>query len=405
MFLKRSHFFIITALLAILSIGLCVSILFINLNFFKNSSGPKSASQAATGAQPELANTWESYKKRFIEADGRTLDPGRGNITTSEGQAYTLLRAVWQNDRGTFDQALAWTDRNLKVRGDNLFASLWGRNQVGEWVVLDRDTNSGADQDIAFALLMAAQRWPEGAESYRAPALALLSDLWNKEVITIGDKPYLTAGNWAVPQSRLTFNPGYFAPYAYRLFARFDPNPAHRWKALLDSSFAMLYGCTGLNEPSRLPPDWCGYDAGKNRFAAPLNNLSASYGYQGFKVYWRLALDQQWYGPEDSRSLDFLRWSSAGQNPLVTNLADPAAEYDRSGKAVAPYDSATLAGALGLLLNTNPEAATALYQKLLKTYHNLDNGAYYFWDEPDNYYQQNWLWLGIALYNKALQTG
>ncbi len=356
-----------------------------------------------------LSRTWESYKGRFIEPDGRTVDRMREDVTTSEGQSYTMLRAVWQNDPATFERVRNWTTRNLgNPRGDNLFGSLWGKDKAGRWAVQDKSSNSGADQDIALAVLMAARRWPEKAEGYQKQSQAILNDLWSKSVITIGGKPYLTAGDWALSQPQPTLNPSYFAPYAYRLFAQFDTNPAHNWNGLLEASFEALYGCTALNEPSRLPPDWCTLEPRSGTYKNPQNNLSVDYGYQAFRVYWRLALDDQWNGAQDGRSRAFLQWSSQGRNPL-TNLTNSdfsglAATYDRTGTSVAPPDSATWAGALGLFQPTNPTVAATLYQKMLRTYHDLDNGVYYFWDEPNNFYQQNWLWFGVALYGNFLKS-
>lgn len=351
-----------------------------------------------------LLNTWQSYKARFISTEGRTIDRGRNDVTTSEGQAYTLLRAVWQQDRATFERVLSWTNRNLRVRNDNLFASLWGQDKAGNWDALDHSTNSGADQDIALALILASRAWPDAEVATQAQAQLILNDLWQKAVITVGGKPYLTAGDWAAIQLQPSLNPSYFAPYAYRLFARYDTNPAHNWNSLIDTSFAVLYGCSGLNEPSRLPPDWCSFEPTSGTFhEAVSSSLSTNYGYQAFRVYWRLALDEQWNGKQDERSRTFLQWSSKGDNPLNKAALKLAAIYDRNGTSLAPEDSSTYAGTLGLLMTAQPDAAANFYQKMLGTYHELDGGTYYFWDEPQNYYQQNWLWFGVALYNQTLK--
>jgi len=53
-----------------------------------------------------LRATWETYRRDFVTADGRVRDPppfGWGQ-TTSEAQAYTMLRATWIGDRETFDR-------------------------------------------------------------------------------------------------------------------------------------------------------------------------------------------------------------------------------------------------------------------------------------------------------------
>ncbi|MDP9425180.1 MAG: glycosyl hydrolase family 8, partial [Actinomycetota bacterium] len=56
---------------------------------------------------PMLENTWESYKGRFVE-DGRVVDPKSGGATTSEGQAYAMLRAVYMDDEEAFGEIWGW---------------------------------------------------------------------------------------------------------------------------------------------------------------------------------------------------------------------------------------------------------------------------------------------------------
>ena len=68
-----------------------------------------------------LEPLWHSYKVTFIEpSSGRTIDPSRATITTSEGESYTMLRAVWRGDKTTFDTSWSWTQANLE-RPDHLF--------------------------------------------------------------------------------------------------------------------------------------------------------------------------------------------------------------------------------------------------------------------------------------------
>src|ERR1051326_6242308 len=62
-----------------------------------------------------LSALWDAYKRNYWDStSGRTLDKQRGGITTSEGQSYTMLRAVWMDDRPTFDKTWTWTQTNLK---------------------------------------------------------------------------------------------------------------------------------------------------------------------------------------------------------------------------------------------------------------------------------------------------
>ena len=63
------------------------------------------ATFAPTAAAPMpalLVAAWSGYKLHFIQADGRVVDPEGAHGSTSEGQSYAMLRAVWMDDRATF---------------------------------------------------------------------------------------------------------------------------------------------------------------------------------------------------------------------------------------------------------------------------------------------------------------
>src|SRR5690242_5505401 len=62
-----------------------------------------------------LTTLWDNYKQTYVQNDpsqpdgqsGRTIDTQNNNRTTSEGESYTLLRAVWMDDQATFDRSWA----------------------------------------------------------------------------------------------------------------------------------------------------------------------------------------------------------------------------------------------------------------------------------------------------------
>src|SRR5512133_1264057 len=56
----------------------------------------------------ELSALWSLYRYTHVQA-GRVVAHDEGGITTSEGQAYAMLRAVWTSDRETFDAVWRWT--------------------------------------------------------------------------------------------------------------------------------------------------------------------------------------------------------------------------------------------------------------------------------------------------------
>src|SRR5512135_1594325 len=56
----------------------------------------------------ELSALWSLYRYTHLW-DGRVVELDEGGVTTSEGQAYAMLRAVWANDRETFEAVWGWT--------------------------------------------------------------------------------------------------------------------------------------------------------------------------------------------------------------------------------------------------------------------------------------------------------
>src|ERR1700674_5745842 len=66
------------------------------------ASAAKVAPSPVESPRPSLlAAAWSGYKDCFIQPDGRVIDFQRDQVTTSEGQSYAMLRAVWMNDRTT----------------------------------------------------------------------------------------------------------------------------------------------------------------------------------------------------------------------------------------------------------------------------------------------------------------
>ena len=350
------------------------------------------------GTSEALVQTWMTYRRDFILGDGRVIDrPPLGyGETTSEAQAYAMLRAVWLDDHVTFDRTWRWTKVNLQVRGDSLFGWLWGRDQRGRWTLLSKSSAADADQDIALALVFAGHRWAD--QRYLAAARQVLSDIWAKEVVTVRQAPYLVAGDWAASlQPEVVINPSYLAPYAYHVFGQEDPG--RPWAALITSSYAVLDRCSWsrLNEVNSvgLPPNWCVLQPLAGSVHAYWDAGGDDYGYDAFRVMWRVALDYEWNGASASWSYltrsKFLRRQWQSHHRLAATYAHNGALNRGAGEEPVTY-----AGDVGNFVVTDPPAARSIVQeKLLATLHR-SHGAVYWADRTD-YYAQNWIWFGVAL--------
>ncbi len=360
-----------------------------------------SSSCGAAGGGPSTSNnpnaaavlkqSWDAYQSRFIQADGRVIDFKADQITTSEGQAYAMLRAVWQGDRATFDRVFGWARNNLNagVRSDSLWAWKWGKAGDGNWKVLDRAFASDADEDAALALIIASRTW--GDAQYLADARQTLADLWNHGSLAVGGRRFLLGGDTLCQGRTCRINPSYYAPYAYRIFAKNDA--AHDWAQLVDTSYFLLDANAQMTA-TKLPSDWVLLDTATG--ALSLGSATDSrYSYDAFRVHWRIALDGVLSGEPRARSyLDRSlatlgdRWKKDGKIPAVI-AAD--------GSAVVNFEALEMVAAVmpGFQGSAN-DVADAMNRRVQGTF----NAG--FWGDRDAYYLQNWAWFGTALYERQL---
>lgn len=354
-----------------------------------------------------LQQSWLAYRDRFIQADGRVIDREANDRTVSEGQAYAMLRAVMINDPDTFVRTLTWAENNLSRQDeagnktDSLWAWKWGRTSAGEWRTIDANFASDADLDAVTALILASRRWncPELLEL----AQTKLQDLWQLSTRDIAGQRYFLPGSPEVfqPQPDQTIlNPSYLAPYAFRLFAQVDGD--RDWLSLVDSSYDVLNQSAALSEVN-LPSDWVVLNAETGEFQ-PLpagNSLKTQYGFDAYRVWWRIAWDAAWF--EEPRADRYLQQHLPHLQQLWQNQQQIPALLDLQGQPIADYEATSQYAMLHYAFQvTDPELADQIYQqKLMPPYRNG------FWDSDSAYYAQNLAWFGLlpaAPPNELLQA-
>ncbi|MDZ4285232.1 MAG: glycosyl hydrolase family 8, partial [Patescibacteria group bacterium] len=331
----------------------------------------------------ELERAWTYYKDAFIKNYGQVVDPWNG-ITTSEGQAYALLRAVWMDDRPMFDGLFAWTRDHLEFRGvDHLFSWRWGRGENGVERVLDSEAASDADQDIALALLLAHRRW--GEDAYRTAAEEIIRDIWRREVVRVAGRYYLTAGPGAARPDGYLLNPSYLSPAAYRLFAEADPE--HDWLALAKDSYALLERLgseSARGNLTGLPPNWTLLDGETGALLSAAHYISThadAYGYDAFRALWRVALDALWF--KEPRAERYLRSVAPFFEREWQEHDTFASVYRRTDgvRLLVHGDLAPVAGAISALFRTNPDLAHEIERRIFDATFNAEG----FWGERTSY--------------------
>ena len=343
-----------------------------------------------------LEESWDIYRQQFIQEDGRVIDYEASDRSTSEGQAYAMLRAVLIDDPTTFAITLDWAEKNLHRRSpqgeltDRLWSWKWGKDKTGKWGAIDKNFASDADIDAITSLILASRRW--NRPDYLELARVKLKDLWDFSTIAVpGGKRYLLPGPteaFASNASTVYLNPSYFAPYAFRLFAQADRD--RDWLSLVDSSYQALEKSSQVSGAG-LPSDWIAIDTKTGKFqpmpaSGPLQSV---YSFDAYRVWWRVAWDAAWFGsPEAERYLRTAtkhlqtQWRSQERLPARINL---------QGKATVNYEAtsqyAMLYPAFRII---DPNMAQNLLEKKLLPRYNQG-----IWDDESAYYTQNLAWLGL----------
>ncbi len=381
------------------TILLLVAVVVFGLLWYKNRPDASIPLVFSTRAMYEAL--WQDYKTNYVEKDTfRTINKQQENVTTSEGQSYTMLRAVEMDDQTTFDGAWQWSKDNLGRKEDKLLSWLFGKDTDGKYRVLKAqggyNNASDADVDIALALVFAYHRWHR--DQYLGDALAIMKDVWDYDVVKVNGTPYLTADNIErLSSQKMIINPSYFAPYAYRVFAQVDTTPGtgRDWMKLVDSSYEVLNKVT----TGKLPPDWIVIDKKTGQFSAPIvGNLTTNYGFDALRIPWRVAVDYEWnHEPRAKSYLDKLsfftdEWTKKGKI---------GATYSPGGNVINNAEVPAMYGAvLGYFMVSDPTHAEEVYSKKLKSLYNPDTTS---WKKPLSYYDDNWAWFGIGLYNNFIK--
>ena len=336
-------------------------------------------------ASRALQRTWRGYLDRYVQADGRVIDPQSDQSTTSEGQAYALVRAAWIGDRARFDTLLGWTRDNLQ-HGDpaGLPAWHWGHRPDGSWGILDENSASDADQWMAYALLEAADRWD--APVYRAQAVSLLARIWDSEIADVGGRLLPLLGAWARGMDPVPINPSYLLPFAWRSFAAEDS--AHPWASLVDPAYGLL---AELMAGDLLPPDWIYLSAttGERMATSPDRPDANLYGYEAMRIPWTLAAEVAFYDEPRARHL-LVAFARLGARWHRLGILSSPMQID--GQATGQRESLALYGALlPAWAAARPEYVVPLYEAEVRPTGRV-------WGKTDDYYGQNWAWLGVALW-------
>jgi endoglucanase len=310
------------------------------------------ASAGSARAGELSAAEWLAYIAHYIAPEGRVIDTYNQGISHSEGQGYGLLLAVAFDDRVVFDQLWRWTDKNLRMRDDRLFAWRWEPAEGGR--VTDPNNATDGDLLIAWALLRAGSFWQE--PGYVAEAEAILRDVAAKLVAKTEYGPVLLpAAEGFERGSAVVVNPSYWVFPALRQFAGHADEEL--WNGLFDSGLELLR--LGRFGEWRLPPDWLEVGDG---LTLP-DGFEAVFGYNAVRIPLYLA----WSGlPASAELLEPFRtfWATfdgRSPPPATVDLADgglaqePLSSGGRAIMALTRFGAARPLSAGAMMPQLQPE--------------------------------------------------
>ena len=236
------------------------------------------------------------------------------NSTVSEGIAYGMIIAVYMGDKALFDGLWAYEKGHRNANG----LMNWAVSSSGSVTGMGAATD--ADEDMAFALIMADKQWG----GYMNDALNQVKAVWNNEIWESklprnGDG----WGDWG------NLNISYFAPAYYRIFKQIDTDTTHKWDDVINTAYdtitASLKAGNG-NTTNGLVPAWC-TSTGDKVAPGPGGAQPFHYQYDACRTPFRIGLDWCWFG--ETRARDYVAKTSGFFSGIgAANMVDG---YDLNG--------------------------------------------------------------------------
>ena len=358
--------------------------------------------------QTELRESWLTYKKKYIKSYGQIIDPATG-LTTSNGQGNAMLRATIMNDQEAFKGLWLWTKDHLQYRvQDKLFSGAWQKDKV-----LESDNSSSADGDIALALLFAYKEW--GNEDYLNEAKIIINEIWRQEIREIGGRYYLLATNELSAQRgdknnlQYLIKPAYFSPAWYRIFATVDEE--HNWKKVADDTYAILEELNNLSwQKSIVPGEFIISPTSgkisqtkpplKPEFNENILKLRDSKQYEKFDLFWRLAVDREWFKSEENQKYfakinSFFKKALQKKNKIEGELNKTTLEIFKKDNAI----SIQFGYIMSLRWDSKEEKTHNYYDQNILTWYDYINNH---WRGNRRYKNDSLGWLIMAIYNNKM---
>jgi len=328
-----------------------------------------------------LQNNYTTWKSNYVVTASpgqRVKSPepiiGVANRTVSEGQAYGMLLAVYFGDQALFDNL--WAFKVARSTGKTSQLMPWVIENNGT-TIIDTNSASDADFDIAFALAMAHYQWGSGG-TYNYQTLAATEIQRCRSYDVSSSDYHVRPGDgwddWEYPS--------YYFPAFFRAFGEIEGGTYQTfWNNVVNKCLTNINN--NRNATSGLVGEICNHD-GSRRNDDPCSSQcdGRKFKYNSCRVPWRYATDYVWNGGSVSYSsgteVNLLASFFNGIQPQ--NVVD--GYWISNNTAEGTYNNAAFVGPAGCALMYSNTYSTAL-------------GNYYSRTSSFN--------IGEAYYNGSLQ--
>jgi endoglucanase len=232
---------------------------------------------ANLSAMSQDSTSWQNFKDKFIQKDGRVIDYMNSDITHTEGIGYALYFSQYFNDKKTFDIIYTWYTNNIKKNNFNLPGWKWGKAEDGTWKMLDFNSASDANLWIAYSLLLMNDKIEESR--YKTEALSLIKNIKQYQIKKVNSKTYLLpAENGFSDKNSLKLNPSYMLFEIFQYLSKYEDD--NTWENLIDSSKYILK--KAQFSKLQLHPDWLILNIKNNQFS--LDTKKPLFSYDAIRI-------------------------------------------------------------------------------------------------------------------------
>jgi endo-1,4-beta-D-glucanase Y len=227
--------------------------------------------------KPQIVkDSWVSYKKQFI-INGKVTENNQKESSTQ--QVIALLLSYAMNDNEAFDQIWSYTKNNLILNDKYDFKD----NAPAQY----KTNNVSIYQDLALGLYLGSLRFKN--VEYKKISQGLITKIWNENVYSNQSNKILYSRIFS--PGKLLLSPANFSPLHYTYFKQIDPS--HDWESLKQNSYSKL---NEILKTKTFIPNKILYNTTNNQFEtiADLDdNTSDNYGYESYKLLWKVLLDKE----------------------------------------------------------------------------------------------------------------